>query len=33
MSDCLCVACGTQCEQCLQRYPADCVCPNEDKDN
>jgi len=33
MNDCLCVACGTQCELCLKRYPTDCVCPNENGEN
>jgi hypothetical protein len=32
MSDyeCLCVACGTQCEVCLERYPSACTCPVEE---
>jgi hypothetical protein len=27
--ECLCVACGTQCEICLERYPDDCICPSD----
>jgi len=29
MSDCVCVACGTQCEICLQPYPSACTCPSD----
>ena len=27
--ECLCVACGTQCEVCLERYPDDCTCSSD----
>lgn len=29
-ADCVCVACGTQCEICLEPYPSACSCPNEE---
>jgi hypothetical protein len=31
--NCLCVACGTQCEICLERYPADCTCLSDQDDD
>ena len=30
MDECICVACGTQCEICMERYPYDCTCVPED---
>jgi hypothetical protein len=29
--NCVCVACGTQCEICLEPYPSACVCPSDEE--